>query len=69
MIDAENAARIIETLRTSGRLRDTDQAVMARALNLVFERRAEFPDDTVEALVQAVASLVVCDAKKERCAG
>jgi hypothetical protein len=65
-ISIDQAARIIVAIRNSGRLRKVDQPVLARALSVVLERRDQFPDDAEEALVQAVASLVVADTKKLR---
>lgn len=64
MISEAEAVELIRAIRTSGRLREADHAVIARALLILIDRRAEFPADPVEALVQAIASLVVADERK-----
>lgn len=59
MLALEDATRIVEAIRTSGRLRQEDHLTLARALVMILDRRADFPADAEEALVQAVASMVV----------
>jgi len=61
-VDTNDTDRLITAIRFSGRLRYEDHVVLARALGLILERRAAFDADPTEALVQAVASLVVMDA-------
>lgn len=58
-MSAEQLARIIAAIKTSGRLRDEDHLYLARALLVLLDRRAAYPDDPVEAMVQALASLAV----------
>lgn len=39
---------------------------MARAMQMVVERRGDFHEDTTEALVEALASIAAIEAAKER---
>src|SRR5690242_8136378 len=50
-----NVARLIEAIRTSGRLQREDHLTMARALLAILDDRGDFPVDAEEALVGAVA--------------
>ena len=52
-------------IRTSGRLRQEDHAVLARALGMIVDRPADFDPDPVKALVQAVAEIAVFEAAKQ----
>lgn len=55
-----------QIIRTSGRLRETDHAILARAVALVLDRPGDFSSDPVEALVSAVASIAVIDGAREQ---
>ena len=61
-------AQMQHTLRTSGRLRHMfeDHALMARAMGMVVDRRADFHEEITEALIEALASIAVIEAAKTR---
>lgn len=64
MITVEHATRLIEALRTSGRLHAEDHGTIARALLIIIDRPGDFSSDPVEALVSVIGSLTVADAEK-----
>jgi hypothetical protein len=64
MITASDATRLISAIRENGRLRDSDHAVIARALVILIDRRADFPGDPVEELIHIIATLAVSERRR-----